>query len=123
MSDRTKLAAEIPVITQEAATTLRKLANDNVDLVRRVETLEQEKRAMLIARRMEDRGLDPTLSFEEKVSALAVAEPSKIAAIEAALDMSMGFRLGKVAAAEDRGGEDFTVDSLDDYILSGQALS
>jgi hypothetical protein len=120
-TERTKLAADTSAVLSEAAGTLRKIAAQNVDLAREVEALRLEKRAMQIAMRMTDRGIEPATSFAEKVALLCEQDETKLAGIESALAMQLEFSIGKVAEAE--GGQVVEVDSLNDFILSGQALT
>lgn len=119
-TEHTKLAADTSAVLSEAAATLRKVAAVNVDLVRENEALRLEKRAMEIAVRMTERGIEPAMPFADKVAALCLQSETKLAGIESALDMSIEFNLGKIAEAES--GRSVEVDSLDDFILSGQAL-
>jgi hypothetical protein len=130
-NDLTKLASQIPAITQEAAGHLRKLAHQNVELVQENESLKAELRLHKIARRMEERRIDGELSFEEKVARLQQVPGDKIDALETAIEISPGgFKLGSLQDGEETGsggGEGLSVKDqqhqLDTFILSGQALA
>ncbi len=132
-----KLAAKVPGIMATGAAHMRKIAQQNVDLVRQNQALTNEIRVMKLARRMEDRGIQNDLSFEEKIAALRDADPQKLASMEGAVEISAGgFTLGalkdrseimggeKVASIK---GEEYSLgtgesDPLDTFVLSGAAL-
>ena len=126
MNDTEKVAHEVPGIMQAASQHLVKLANTNVELVKRADDMEHELRAMKLARRMEIRGLHPNLSYEEKVAQLLEVPLSKLATTEQAVEMAAGgVRLGKVAEAETSKvstGES-KADELEDFIESQAALT
>jgi hypothetical protein len=136
MSDMQKLAQDAPAILQAGAKHLRKMAQANVDLQREKEALEHEVRVMKLARRMEVRGLQPSLSFEEKVAALKDVDGEKLAHMEHGVEIAAGgFRLGELEDPAERStkaasapqGESYALDqggsdSLDQFVLSGQAL-
>jgi hypothetical protein len=98
MSNMEKVAYEVPSIMQAASQHLVKLAEKNVELVKRAEAAEHENRVMKLARRMEIRGLHTNLSFEEKVAQLMDVPLDKLATMEQAVEMAAGgVRLGKIA--------------------------
>lgn len=95
--DMEKVAGQVPGIMHEAAQHMRKLAEHNVELVQERDALLHENRLMKIARRMEQRGLEPNLSFEEKVAKLQEVPSEKLAATEQAIELTAGgFRLGHI---------------------------
>jgi hypothetical protein len=103
--DMTKVAGQVPGIMHEAAQHMRKLSEQNVELVQERDALMHENRIMKIARRMEQRGLEPNLSFEEKVAKLQEVPQEKLAATEQAIELTAGgFRLGTVDQ-QSSGGE------------------
>jgi hypothetical protein len=102
MSDHTKIAGQVPGIMHEAAQHMRKLAEDNVELTQERDILFHENRLMKIAMRMEQRGLDPNLSFEEKMAKLEGVPAEKLATFEQAIEMAAGgFRLGTTESSRD----------------------
>jgi hypothetical protein len=97
MSDMDKVAGQVPGIMHEAAQHMRKLAEENVSLVGERDALAHEVRLLKIARRMEQRGIEPNLSFEEKVAKLQEVPVEKLAATEQAIELTAGgFKLGHV---------------------------
>lgn len=100
--DITKLASETPAVLLEGARITRKLASDNVELTQKLSGVEHELHVHKLAMRMQERGLEPALSLSEKVAMLAAVEPTKLAAIEAAVEMSAGgFKLGSLRNEEE----------------------
>lgn len=92
-----KIAAEAPAILHEAAREMRKLAEDNVELVQSNEDLAKELRIHKLAMRMDERGLEQGLTLPEKVASLANVSNEKLAAIEAAVEMAPGgFKLASL---------------------------
>ena len=141
MSDEalTKLAGDVPGVLAASAQHMRKLATANVSLVKRASAAEHELRLMKLARRMEVRGLEPNLSFEEKVAGLQEVSTDKLAVLEQSVELSAGgFNLARVAGPDDTGsgsrkvasattGElystnDNGADDLDEFVLSQQAF-
>lgn len=101
MSDTEKVAGQVPGIMQAAAQHMRKLSEYNVELVQERDALMHENRLMKIARRLEQRGLEPNLSFEEKVAKLEAVPSEKLAATEQAIELTAGgFSLGHVGEAQ-----------------------
>jgi hypothetical protein len=108
MSDMDKVAGQVPGIMQTAAEHMRKLAGQNVELVKRAEAAEHEVRLVKLARRMEQRGIEPSLGFDEKLAHLRSIEIGKIASLEQAVELAAGgFRLGRLEAEEKRASADF----------------
>lgn len=98
----TKIASDAPAVLLEGARLTRKLASDNIELVERNEALERELTVHKLAMRMEERGLEPSMSITEKVAMLRDVEPAKLAGIEAAVEMSAGgFKLATLHIEED----------------------
>lgn len=93
----TKVAGQIPGVLHEASQHMRKIAEENVTLVEENDALRRELTNMKLARRMEQRGLEPALSFDEKVAKVAEMPGEKLASLEGAIEMAAGgFRLGTV---------------------------
>jgi len=124
MDEMDKIAGEVPGIMLASAQQLQKLASTNLELIKRAESAEAENRVMKLARRMEVRGLQPSLTYEEKVAQLSEVHESKLATMEQAVELAAGgVRLGKVAEAPDTklvGGT--SPDELEDFINSQSAL-
>ena len=134
-TDNEKVAAQVPVMMQTAAQHLRKMAADNVDLVKRADSAEREVRLYKLARRMEVRGIEPNLSFEDKVAKLGDIPEEKLARMEQAIELAAGgVRLGTVGSVQTdtdgktagRGelykGESDGSDTLDNFIESQGAF-
>lgn len=124
MDDMTKLAGDVPGILQEAAQVTRKLASANLDLVRERDEALHQLRVTKLAQKMQERGIDPHLSFEEKVAHLQQHEETKIAAFEAGLNLlvpgsrfSLGQLEEKVAGSE-HGAPESSSASVNDFILN-----
>lgn len=98
----TKLANDTPAILREAGAVMRKVAQANIVLEKKASDLERENRAMKLARRMEIRGVEDDLTFEEKVAKILELPETKLAAFEAGIEFAAsGARLGAVQSAED----------------------
>lgn len=69
-----------------AADNLRALSDENVGLKDKLAHFEKKERVEKIAHKMEEKGLNPALSFDEKVAHLLAHE--KIEVIEEAVTMS-----------------------------------
>lgn len=130
MSDMKKLASQVPAVLAEASATLRKTASRLLDVEQRNEALQNELRVMKLANRMEERGLDPNLDLEKKIAHLQKVDPSKLDALEQAVELSAGgFKLGSLEEANDNvegvhtdQGSAAHHEDLDNFILSGRAL-
>ncbi len=102
MDPMQKIASEAPAILLEGARLTKKLAQDNVELQEQNEVLERELTIHKLAMRMQERGLEPALSLNEKVAMLRSVEPTKLAGIEAAVEMSAGgFKLATLHHEEE----------------------
>lgn len=127
MDSREKLAAlasELPAVMQAASQHLKKLAAQVVAAEKRASAAEAELRLAKIARRMEDRGLDRNVTFDDKVAHLRELDSEKLASFEQAIEMAAGgFRLGQVQTVEEGVSGAVTGDELDRYILSQEAYS
>ena len=134
MSDKNmdKVAGQVPGVMGAAAQHLRKMAGQNIELVKRAEVAEHEVKVMKIARRMDQRGLEPNLSFEEKTAMLRDMDPEKLGSLEQAIELTAGgFRLGHVEQPEEKrasrsGGEMYGSteagsDMLEDFVTNQKA--
>lgn len=115
-------AAEVPGIMLAAGQHLEKLASQNVELVKRAEFAEREMLIAKIARRMEVRGLQPHLSYEEKVAQLH--EVSDLNTMQRAVELAAGgVSIGKVAESETTTPQATSADDLDAFINSQAAFA
>lgn len=133
--DMDKVAAQVPGVLSAGAAHMRKIAQQNIDLVRQCEALENEVRVMKLARRMEERNIQNDLSFEEKCASLRDADNEKLATYESAVELSAGgFTLGSLKDLNTHNGEKLATikgeeyslepgesDPLDEFVLSGSA--
>jgi len=130
MSDTRKMASQVPAVLAEASATLRKTASRLIEAENENGILRNELRLAKIARRMEQRGLEPALDFEQKIAQLKEVQPSKLDALEHAVELTAGgFKLGSLEEPNDNvegvHGESVSATnyaSLDNFILSGRAL-
>lgn len=130
-TDITKLASQVPAVLAEASSTLKKLAAANASLVSENEGLRTELRLTKIAQRMEDRGLEPSLGFAEKLSKLQEIPATKLDAFEMAIEMGPStFKLGSLEDEDTRTTSmsgsvnlEAAAKNLEDFISSGAALS
>lgn len=111
---------------------MRTLSTQNVELLKRASSAEHELRLMKLARRMEVRGMEPNLSFEEKVAGLREIPSEKLGSLEEAVEIAAGgVSLGRVATSED-GGQKVAAselyhsnegggDDLEEFVMSQQA--
>lgn len=102
MNTLTKIAQDAPAMLLEGARLTRKLAQENVDLAAENDAVRHELSVHKLAMRMQERGLEPSLSLSEKVAMLSNVDPTKLAAIEAAVEMSAGgFKLATLRNEEE----------------------
>lgn len=121
-----KLAGDLQGVLRTSADHMTKLANQNAELHAVNQALEHELKAMKLARRMEQRGIEPGVDFETKVANLLQTPLEKLATMEQAVEFATGgFRLGQVQAEDgaQTGGEGRPLDDLDAYILSQTAYT
>lgn len=125
MPDIKKIASQVPAVLQESAQHMRKLSEDNANLVQENDELRHELRLVKLARRMEERGLEPSLDFDEKVATLRGFDRSKLASFEQAVEITAGgFALGRLEHPDDKTASDSGGgDPLENFVLSHQAYS
>jgi hypothetical protein len=130
MTNMKKVASEVPAIMQTAAQHMRKLASSNQSLMKRASAAEHELRLMKLARRMEQRGLEPEMDFEEKVAALREFDEEKLASFAQAIEMAAGgARLGSLDNADNTNtkrashGERQSSDELEDFVTTQGAFN
>lgn len=114
-----KLAStDIPGVLREAASYTRKVAEENIALEKRAEAAEHELRLVKIARRMEERQLEASLSYDDKLAALRKYTPEKLAQVEAGIEFVTTGGFGAVGDDTHKGTAAMT---MDDFVLSGAA--
>ncbi len=127
MGDRglQKLAGDLSGVLTTASQHLVKLANAHAQLLALNAQQEHELKSYKLARRMEQRGVMPELSFEEKVAKLMETPVEKLATLDQAVELATtGFRLGSVPAEDKTASEEAaTSDVLNAFILSQAAYS
>jgi hypothetical protein len=132
MSNMDKLASQVPAVLAEASAHLRKTASRLVEVETENTALRHELRITKLAQRMEARGLEQTLNLGQKMAHLKEVDPTKLDALEHAVELSAGgFKLGSL---EEPSGDNSVEDvqselgsaahheALDTFILSGRAL-
>ena len=105
---------EAGAFLKTAGETIRALVQQNRDQKEKLAEYEKTARVESIARQMEDKGLSPEMSFEEKLAALTQAGDLDVA--EAAVKMAtpQGFSLG---GPSDQPG--VGADALTHFIIHG----
>lgn len=78
--------AQVGQAMKTAAASLRVLSEENAQLKDKVAHFERKERAEKLASQMDEKGLQPELSFQEKVSGLLRRE--NLDAVEEAISMS-----------------------------------
>lgn len=116
--------AELAPIVRESATHMEKMASELASMSKRAGDAEHELQCMKLARRMEQRGIEAELDFEEKVAKLMPLNSTKLASMENAVEIAAGgFRLGappEKVAAEEQGS---SRDELENWVSSNRAYS
>lgn len=133
MSNMKKLASQVPAVLAATSAHMSKLAGRNVELEAENKALQNELRLHKLAHRMEERGLEQSLSFEEKVAHLQQVKRAKLDALEQAVELTHGgFKLGSLKEPDTTPdtevghselGSAAQQNALDDFIMSGRALS
>jgi len=132
MNKMQKLAHQVPAVLAEASATLRKTASRLVEVENENDALKHQLRVEKLARRMEQRGLDPNLDFDQKIAHLQEVDKTKLDTLEQAVELSAGgFKLGSledsqtndsVEGVHEELGSAAHHEALDNFILSGRAL-
>ncbi len=78
--------AQISQAIKTAAASLRTISVENAELKEKVAHYERKERAEGLANQMDDKGLQPELSFQEKVAGLLKRD--NLDAVEEAINMS-----------------------------------
>ena len=121
-----KLAGDLQGVLRTSSDHMTKMANANAELLAINQAQEHELKAMKLARRMEQRGIEPGTDFEMKVANLLQTPLEKLATMEQAVELATGgFRLGQVQAEDTTqvGGGERPLDDLDSFILSQAAYT
>lgn len=127
MSDKlTKLAGDLQGVLHTSAEHMTKLANQVAELSAINQRQDHELKAMKLARRLEERGLSPELTFDQKVAQLLTTPLEKLATMEQAVELaSGGFRLGTTQSDDFQtsGSDGKVADPLDAFISSQAAYT
>lgn len=129
-----KLASQIPGILHASAEHLTKLAEDNAALIDENAALRHELRVIKLAQRMSERGLDPSLSLDDKVDSLRGFGDEKLASLESAVELvAGGFSFGHISRTDEtvgtvkKAGQLYPYsegeDPCDNFVLSGSAYT
>lgn len=78
--------AEVNEILKTSAATLRAISEENESLKEKVAHFEKKEQAEKIANLMEEKGIQPELSFQEKVASIMVRE--NLSVLEEAITLS-----------------------------------
>lgn len=116
--------AEAGQINKLAAQTIRALSGENQELKTKVSAYEKREKAEKLAKQMEEKGLEPDLSMEEKVASLLQRDDLEV--MEQAVDLTASQRMKLASIKDDRvvtveGGDDTTGDSAADTFASNLA--
>jgi len=111
-------------VLRNTSAVLRQLSTKYDELLQKVAAYELDDRCRKLATAMVEKGLEPQLSFEEKVAQLKEADAQgKLDAVEQAVELTadQGVGLAKVAeaAAEGGGGSPQGVHPFVSHILGG----
>ena len=97
MSNMNKLASQVPAVLAEASATLRKTSSRLIQVEGENAALRNELRVTKLAMRMEERKLEPALDLSSKISSLKEVDPTKLDALEQAVELTAGgFKLGSL---------------------------
>ena len=107
-------------VLKQAASAIRTLTQENVDLKQKVAAQEREEQIASIARDMEAKSLSDELSFEEKVAALRESKDLRVTEEAVKLAAPQGSFLGGP------GGDDDVVpgggsSALEHFIMTGES--
>lgn len=123
----TKSAEALSAVAARGAVTIRELATkvagldaENAELRAKVASFEREGRLRALAREMDENGLSPELTFEEKVASLA--KYPDLDTVENAIKLAGGGRLSLPGVADDavREGRDAAAEAFAAFCLTGQ---
>lgn len=125
MDQREKLAGDLQEVLRTSASHMTKLANQNAALLAENTQQGRQLAAYKLARRMEQRGLNPELDFEAKVAKVLEVPQEKLATLEQAIELTTGgFRLGLVQEDDKTASnEPVRADDLDAWIASQDAYT
>ena len=115
-------SAEVGQMMKVAAENLRALSEENQNLKVKVAAFEKKSRAEKIASAMETKGLEPELSFSDKVDGLLRRDDLSV--VEEAVGMSAP-QMKLASVREDSrvatGGDDYSGDSATDAFAANLA--
>lgn len=122
MMDKKAALAQVPALLKEAASHMKAQSTKLAELTESYEVVTHELKAMKLAQRMVERGLDPESTWADKVASLKGMSSEKLATMEQAIELAQApLSLPKVATADTHVTP--TTANFDDFILSQSALS
>jgi hypothetical protein len=116
--------AEVGQLNKLAAQTIRALSGENQELKTKVATFEKREKAEKLAKIMDEKGLEPELSMDEKVASLL--ERDDLEVMEKAVGLTATQRMKLASVKDDQlvtveGGEDTTGDAAADNFAANLA--
>lgn len=115
MSDTELGIREAQALLKQAGATIRALHEENTDLREKVASNERDARITKIATEMEEKGLMPDLTFEEKVAGLRASKDLEVKEEAIKMAAPQGLDLGSLS--EQPGGSDGS--GFESYIITG----
>jgi len=125
----TKTAEGISSVTARSARLLRELGDENAqlktanaELTTKVASYERAERVRALARSMEDRGLSPEHTFEEKVA--SISQYADLDQLETAIKLAGGGKLDLPRVSDERGTpEDVGRSTFHNFLVTGHSGS
>lgn len=125
----TKTAEGISSVTARSARLLRELGDENAqlktanaELTTKVASYERAERVRALARSMEDRGLSPEHTFEEKVA--SISQYADLDQVETAIKLAGGGKLDLPRVSDERGApEDAGRSTFHNFLVTGHSGS
>jgi hypothetical protein len=108
---------------RELATKCASLETENVSLREKVAGYERGEQVRVLAKEMEDRGLSPELSMDEKIA--SIAKYPDLGLVRESIKLAGGGRLdmARVADESTSSSRDAASDSFTQFCLTGQPSS
>jgi hypothetical protein len=105
-------------LLKQAGSSIRTLVQENKDLREKIAARDQEERVQKLAREMEEKGLSPDLSLEDKVASLRKAEDLDVTekAVKLAAPQGNMFGLGDEPVGSG-------MSSFEQFIITGETSS
>jgi hypothetical protein len=103
-------------LLKQAAVAIRLTVKENGELKEKNAAFENGRRVEAIARDMEDKGLSPELTFEEKVAALKESEDLRVTEAAIKLAAPQGDLLGELS--DDKPGS--SMHAFESFVITGE---